>query len=173
MSYLLYAVCAAYLFRSRSFRRLVASATRAQKCVVVTVLIGFFGAQLIRKSQETYPFVSWSMYSRTSDHVRFDEYRGVRPDGTEFPLPVAQFVRTRDQRLAWLLVSYARQIERSGDEQLREIYTETLRAAWEIYRLRNPGVAATEIRVYAVDVPIAEYQNRDALPRRLRWTIEP
>ncbi|MHC4955393.1 MAG: hypothetical protein ACYTGZ_16190 [Planctomycetota bacterium] len=173
MEYVLYAACVLLYARSRPLRQLIRSVSLGQKIMVLVVLVGLFAGQIIRKSHETYPLASWGMYATPASRISYDEYVGVRADGTEFEIPICDLVRVRDQHLAWLLTAQAWEIEANGDVELRQLYEDTLWSAWRSYRRRNPGDSAAMIRVYSVKFPVSEYKGREAIQRRLRWEIRP
>ena len=171
MQYVLYAACVFLYVRNRPLRQLFRSVSRRQRIVVWVFLVGLFAGQVIRKPRETYPFTNWGMYAGTKDRIAYDEYVGVRSDGSEFAVPIADLVRVRDQHLPWVLLQQAWEIEATGDPEVRQLYEETLRSAWRAYRRRHPDARATTIRVYSVRLDVTEYKGKDQLPRRLRWEI--
>jgi len=173
MKYLLYAACAFLYARTRPLRQQFLAVGRAQQIVVVVIVGGFFYGQIARKVWRTYPLVSWGMYSGMADRVSYDEFVAVRADGSEFILPICDFVRTRDQRTGWLLRILASDVERTGDEDLRRRYDAALRSAWGLYHRRHPALEVSAIRVYAIDFPTAEFRGRSAITRRLRWEVRP
>ncbi|MCZ6784308.1 MAG: hypothetical protein O7G30_13455 [Proteobacteria bacterium] len=168
-------------------RKVLDALPRPQKIVIVTLFGLMALGQIIRSKHETYPFIKWGMYDELSTKVRYYEYRGVLPDGTEAEYPVSHLLRipspelsvlcpTCGKRFLWKLrdLGHDRRKLPPGPErdQAARSYDELLRAAWQQYQRRHPDAAFQSVRVFYRFVRTGEYTDESSISREYLWTVD-
>lgn len=141
------------------------------------LVIAMLGAQLSDGGKRTFPFVVWSMYTRSAyGDPEYYDYSVVSQSGREMPLDAFRVSRTLSSRLMYPLRDMARKIDWAGEGSQRQAmiaeYESILRAVARMYDRRNPDDPIQTILVWHCTVPLHAYRTPASIQRRLLWQLQ-
>jgi hypothetical protein len=132
---------------------------------LLALVVAVPAGQVIHRSEWTYPFVAWAMYTdRRPGDVTWYEYTLVGADGTDAAWPLARGFSRLGKRVVWRL----RLLEEAGrtadaDRLLRELAG---RRDWS-----EAGAPADSVRVWTCAQPIATGADRPPARRTLLRSV--
>jgi hypothetical protein len=176
MRELIYLLLLAALVAARPLRRTFMQLALHQRVILGLLVLLVFGAQMAAFESQTYPFVRWAMYSKNVSGADWFQYRGVRLDGVEEPLPLADFVRVLGKRYAFrlrLLASHVSEAETEAERrEAWELYERTLRAGLEVYQRRHPQQRWRVIEVSRCETDLAGVRRGEPVPCDFLWQLD-
>src|SRR5262245_44263877 len=155
-----YLVLLLLVVRQHVFKSTWAALGPPYRLFLATLVALLLGAQLRGRSDETFPFVKWAMYSRRpAAQPRYYDYTAVLQSGQEAPLEVSRQFPTLSRKLLYNLDRMTRRIaydpDGSGGQAERARYENTLRAVARMYTFYHADDPVRAIRVWQCTIPIA------------------
>lgn len=157
------------LSRNRAVVRLLRDLSHLHRGLLIGCLVLMIGAQLLGRSHRTFPFVGWSMFTRSRQgDARYLEYRGTTRHGAPTSQPLVGIFDTVKMR--WRLKGLIEQSEKpqkpEKQEAARTEFNRLLRAAADAYNRRNAEDPLRSIRVSDYTVPLRAYRDRSSVEGR-------
>lgn len=145
---------------------------------MVLILILVTGGHLLKRSDHTFPFVAWEMFTTVEHKPRAAlQYTGKLRDGKEIEFHPARQARVLgDSRIDLKLLQQVELMERSpaGTEQHAKLLSEhkrTVAALGRMHNRRNPENTITEIEVYKAQYLQQREKRRFTVVKRLLWKV--
>ena len=167
-----YGVLMAWLARRPEITRwLRGDDARYGRLIVVFVALLIAG-QIVADSRKSYPFVTWAMYSPPARETPvFLECHGVRADGSEVVIPVAQLFESLGVRLtrSWLKLAEKVLDETDPGEQIViwRRFDQLVKSMSLEYNRMNPEFPVVEAVVWRVMVPAHDRSKSVEYPREM------
>jgi len=149
----------------RPLRAALAGLESWRRVALLALVLAVPVGQMIHKSEWTYPFVAWAMYTdRRPANVTWYEYSLVTSDGVEQPWPVAHEFSRLGKRVVWKL----RLLEEAASTEQADRLLSHLAARSQV---THSGQPATAVRIWSCTLPVIPGATPAATTRTLRRTL--